>query len=162
MMPADRWKSYQGMPPHAMRDLEEMRRRFDANFTRPFMRTIWDHVPEEMKGFSPAVDIIEKGDDFIVKVEIPGVKQADIDLSITEDTLTIKGERKPESGFKDSDYNRNEIAYGSYYRSIMLPTSVDTKNIEAVYEDGILGITLHRTLEAKPKKVAISAKKSEK
>jgi len=160
-MPAnDRWRMYQGIPPSTFRDLDEIRRRFDANVTQPFMHAFWDRIPEEMKGFSPAVDIIEKGDQFLVKIEIPGTKQDDIDLSINDDMLTIKGERKPESGAKDADYNRNEIAYGNFYRTVALPASVDVKNIDAVYEDGILRVTLHRASTAKPNKINIKSKTS--
>jgi HSP20 family protein len=155
----DKWNMYQGMPTQAIRDLEHMRRRFDQEFARPLMRAVWDRVPEEMKGFSPAVDVFEKGDELIVKVEIPGVKQDDIDLSVSEDGLIIKGERKPEAGIKDADYDRNEIMTGNFYRSIPLPATVDTKNIEAVYEEGILRVTLHRMVGAKPKKVTIQVKK---
>ena len=87
------------------------------------------------------------------------MKQADVDVSVIDDTLTIKGERMPESGIKSEDYYRSEIAYGSFYRSIGLPAAVDTKNIEAVYEDGILRVTLQRAAGTKPKKVNVQVKK---
>ena len=140
-------------------ELEEMRRRFEENIVRPVMRAIWERIPEEQKGWAPPIDVIEKGDNFVVKVELPGMKQEDVDVSVSDDTLTIKGERRPESGIKDEDYDRSEIAYGSFYRSITLPSSVDTKSIEAVYEDGILRVTLQRAAGAKPKKVNVQVKK---
>jgi HSP20 family protein len=102
---------------------------------------------------------LRKNDKFEVKVELLDVKQEDIDLSLAEDTLTIRGERGPESSVKDEDYYHSEIVCGSFYRSIVLPSSVDTKNVEAVYEDGILRITLQKAQEAKPKKVNIRVNK---
>jgi len=141
------------------RDLEEMGRRFEDDFVRPIVRAVWDRIPSEVKGWSPSIDIFEKNDHFEVKVELADVKEADIDLSLSEDTLTIKGERSPERGVKDQDYYHSEIVYGSFYRSIGLPSSVDTRNVEAIYEDGILRITLHRVPEAKSKKVNIRVNK---
>ena len=136
-----------------------MGRRFEDDFVRPIVRAVWDRIPREVKGWAPSIDIFEKNDNFEVKFELPDVKQEDIELSLSEDTLTIKGERSPESSVKDEDYYRSEIACGSFYRSVALPSNVDSKNIEAIYEDGILRITLQRAAGAKPKKVNIQVKK---
>ena len=140
-------------------ELDDMRRKFEEEIVKPVMRSVYGHIPEEMKGWAPAVDVIEKGDNLVVKVELPGMKQEDIDVSVSDDTLTVKGERKPESGVKDEDYARSEITHGSFYRSVALPSGVETRNIEAVYEDGILRVTLQRVSEAKPKKVTVQVKK---
>ena len=159
-MPTDRWGLQRGLiPRRTAREFEEMRRRFDDDIIRPFMRAVWERIPQEVKGWSPSIDAFEKGDNFVVKFELPGMKQEDIDVSVSEDALTIKGERKPESGIKDEDYDRSEIAYGSFYRSVELPASVDTNKIEAVYEDGVLHVTLQRVAGAKPKKVTVQVKK---
>lgn len=159
-MSAERWGHNNGPGSfRPVRELEEMRRRFEDDFIRPVMHAVWERIPEEVKGWSPSVDVIEKGDTFEVRVELPGIKQTDVDVSVTDDMLTIKGERKPEGGVKNEDYYRNEIAYGTFYREIGLPAAVDTRNIEAVYEDGILRITLQRPVGAKPKKVNIQVKK---
>ena len=159
-MPAERWSPLQGRVPFRVpREFEEMRRRFEDEVARPFIRAVWEHVPEEVKGWSPSIDVFEKGDTFVVKVELPSMKQEDIDVSVSEDTLTIQGERKQESSIKNEDYYRSEIAYGSFNRSIALPSSVDAKNVEAVYEDGILRVTLQRAAGAKPKKVNVQVKK---
>lgn len=144
---------------HPSRELEEIGRRFEDDFIRPIVRAVWDRIPREVNGWAPSIDIFEKNDNFEVKVELPDVKKEDIDLSLSEGTLTIKGERSPESSVKDEDYYHSEIVYGNFYRSIVLPSSVDTKNVEAVYEDGILRITLQRAPEAKPKKVNIQVNK---
>ncbi len=159
-MTSGRW----GIPPNmgswrAPRELEEMGRWIEQEVARPFMRAAWSRVPEEMKGWSPSIDVIEKGDAFIVRVELPGVKEADFAVSAAEDSLEIKGERKVEGGVKSEEYYRNEIAYGHFYRSVALPAAIDTKSVEATYEDGILRVTLQRAVGSKPKKVTISVKK---
>lgn len=154
------WRPSQGMGQfHPSRELEEMGRRFEDDFIRPVVRAVWDSIPREVKGWSPSIDIFETNDHFEVKVELPDVKQEDIDLSLSDDALTIRGERKRESNIKDEDYHHSEIVYGSFYRSIGLPSTIDTKNVEAVYEDGILRITLHRAPEAKSRKVNIRVNK---
>jgi HSP20 family protein len=159
-MSAERWRFHQGSRhSRPIRELEEMRRRFEDDIVRPVMHAVWEHIPEEAKAWSPSMDVFEKGDDFEVKVELPGIKQEDVDVSISDGKLTIKGERTPDSKVKDEDYYRSEIAYGSFYRSIALPSSVDTRNIDAMYEDGILRVTLQRAAGAKPKKINIQVKK---
>jgi HSP20 family protein len=169
-MPAEKW-GYGRAPFRSLRDieeifpfrpvpeLEEMRRRFDAEITRPIMRAVWEHIPEEMKARSPALDVFEKGEVFVVKAELPGMKQEDIDVSVSEDVLTIKGERKPETSIKDEDYYRNEIGYGAFYRSLRLPSGVDARKIDAVYEDGFLRLTFSRTTGTKSQKVVVQIKK---
>jgi HSP20 family protein len=86
----------------------------------------------------PAVDIFEKNDKFVIKAELPGMKQEDIDVSVVGDTLTIKGEKKTESEVKDEDYYHCERSYGSFYRCIPLPSTPDSSKIEVNYEDGVL------------------------
>jgi HSP20 family protein len=140
-------------------ELDDLRRKFEEDIVRPVTRAIYGHIPEEQKGWAPPIDIFEEGDVLKVKVELPGMKQEDIDVSLSDDTLTIKGERKQESNVKDEDYHRSEIAYGSFYRTIALPMSVDTRNITAVYEDGILIVTLQKAAGAKAKKVTVQVKK---
>jgi HSP20 family protein len=155
----ERWRFQNPESFRPVRELEEIGRRLQDEVVRPVMRAVWERVPEQVKGWSPAVDVIEREDTFEVKVELPGIKQADIDLSVSDNTLTVRGERTPADGAKDEDYYRNEIAYGSFYREITLPSKVDVKNVEAVYEDGILSISLQRAAGAKPKKVSVQVKK---
>lgn len=154
---ADGWRYRRNA---AIRELDDIRRRFEDEVARPVIRSIWERLPDEMKEWAPSVDVFERGDSFVVKVEIPGVKQEDVDLSVAEDTLLIKGERKAEIGVKEADYHRSELSYGGFYRSVSLPAPVDSQNIDAVYEDGILRITLPIARGAKPKKVAIKVKKA--
>ena len=107
----------------------------------------------------PAVDVFEKEDRFVVKAELPGMKEEDIDVSVIGDTLSIRGEKKTETEVKEKDYYRSERSYGSFYRSIRLPSGVDADKVEASFEDGVLEVTLAKSARAKPKKIAVSAKK---
>jgi HSP20 family protein len=154
-MAIERWRPRWGITPwRPFRELEDWERRFDDLFGRPFGR--W---PVEEKGWMPAVDVFEKEDKFVVKAELPGMKEDDIDVSVIGDTLSIKGEKKTETEIKDEDYYRCERSYGSFYRSIPIPSNVDANKIEASFEDGILEVALPKSAKVKPKKIAVSAKK---
>jgi HSP20 family protein len=133
-MAQDNWNMNQNpWPIRPTREMEEMRRRFEEDIVRPAMHAVWSRIPEEIKGWSPAVDVFERGDNLEIRVDLAGVNQEDVDVSVSNDTLNIKGERKPESGIKDQEYSRNEISYGTFYRSIPLPANLDIKNIAATY-----------------------------
>ncbi len=151
----DMWGFRSGGQFRPVRELEEMRRRFEDDVVRPVMRAVWERIPEDIKGWSPAVDVFERGDAIMVRIEMPGVKKEEVELSASDNALTIKGMRSSETGVKESDYSRREIPYGSFYRSISLPANVDTNSIGAVYQDGILEVTLQRAAGAKPRKVEI-------
>lgn len=154
-MAIERWRPRWGIAPWTpFRDLEEWERRFDDLLGRPLRR-----LPVDERGWMPAVDVFEKDDKFVVKAELPGMKENDIDVSIVGDILYIKGERKTETEVKDEDYYRCERSYGTFYRSIPIPSNVDANKIEASFDDGILEVTLPKSVKAKPKKIAVSAKK---
>jgi len=154
-MAIERWRPRWGITPwRPFRELEEWERRFDDLFGRPLWR-----LPVEEKGWMPAVDVFEKEDRFVVKAELPGMKEEDIDVSVIGDTLSIKGERKTETEIKEEDYYRCERSYGSFYRSIPIPSNVDADKIEASFEDGVLEVALPKSAKVKPKKIAVSAKK---
>ncbi|MDD5095242.1 MAG: Hsp20/alpha crystallin family protein [Dehalococcoidia bacterium] len=159
-MSAERWRPRRGQTPlRPLRELDEMRRRFEDDIARPFLRDIWERIPQEMKEWAPSIDVYEKGDAFVVKVELPGMKLEDIDVSVSNDMLVIKGEKQPESGVEEANCYRSEITYGSFYRSVEIPSDVDAKNVEAVYEEGVLYITFHKALETKAEKITITPKK---
>jgi HSP20 family protein len=160
-MPEERWRAFHDTGTfRPIRDLEDMRRRIDEDVVRPVMHAIWERIPEEAKTWAPPIDVYEKADNLMIKVELPGMKREDIDVYVTEDTLTVKGEKKMEIGVKNEDYYRSEALYGAFYRTIRLPFAVDTKNIDAIYEDGILRLTLQRAAGSKPQKINVQIKKS--
>lgn len=105
---------------------------------------------------SPAMDVIEGGDHFTVMCELPGIEQKDIELSITGNVLTIKGERKREEEKKEEKTYRQESWAGSFQRTISLPMTVDAeKKVEATLENGILTLSLPKKEEAKPKQISV-------
>jgi len=154
-MAIERWRPRWGITPwRPFRELEEWERRLDDLFGRPLWR-----LPVEEKGWIPALDVFEKEDKFVVKAELPGMKEDDIDVSLVGDTLSIRGEKKTETEVKEENYYRCERSYGTFYRSIPLPSNVDADKIEASFEDGVLEVTLPKSAKVKPKKIAVSAKK---
>ena len=157
-MTMERWRPRRGIIAwRPFRELEEWERQFDDLFGRPMLR--W---PTMEKGWMPAVDVFEKDDQFVVKAELPGMKGEDIDVSVVGNTLTIRGEKKTETEVKEEDYYRSERSYGSFHRSILIPSTVDASKITADFEDGVLEVTLPKAAEVKPEKVKVSAKKKEK
>jgi HSP20 family protein len=154
-MVVERWRPRRGITPwRTMRDMEEWERHLENLFGRQLWR-----LPADGDGWMPALDVFEKDNKLVIKAELPGMKEEDIDVSVVGDSLVIKGEKKTENEEKEADYYRCERTYGSFYRSIPLPATVDAGKIEANFEDGILEVSLPKSAQAKPKKVAVSARK---
>ncbi len=110
--------------------------------------------------WNPSVDIYETENALVMKAELPGVDENDIELKIEDSTLTLKGDRKLEKETKEENYHRIERSYGSFYRSFTLPQNIDQNKIKAESENGILKVTLPKKAELKPKKVKILKPKS--
>jgi HSP20 family protein len=108
-----------------------------------------------MGSFVPPVDIYEDAQALTLKLEVPGVKQEDLDIRVENQTLTVKGERKFESDQKEENFHRIERRYGSFVRTFTLPQTIDTGAVKAGYDAGVLTITLAKRPEAKPKQVKI-------
>lgn len=106
-------------------------------------------------GFVPPVDIYEDAHKVAVKIEVPGIKQEDLDVRLEDQTLTVKGERKFEAEEKEENFHRIERRFGSFVRTFTVPQTVDTGLITANYDAGVLTITLAKKAEAKPKQVKI-------
>ena len=106
-------------------------------------------------GWSPALDITQDKDNVFVKVELPGLKKEDIDISLHEGMLTIAGERKQEKKEGEGETFREERYFGRFHRTVTLPTQVDAANVKASYRDGILEIQLPKAEEAKPKQIEV-------
>jgi HSP20 family protein len=108
-----------------------------------------------MGSFIPPVDVYEDGHQLVLKLEVPGIKQEDLDVRMEDQTLTIKGERKFEKNEKEENFHRIERRYGSFTRSFTLPQTVDTGAAKASYDSGVLTITLAKKEAAKPKQVKV-------
>lgn len=110
--------------------------------------------------FVPAVDIYEDEQHITLKVEVPGMKEQDFDIRVENDTLVVRGERKFDKEEKEENFHRIERRYGAFSRSFSLPKTVDTENVEASYDAGVLNIRLAKRAEAKPKQIRIGVGKS--
>ncbi|MEW6357748.1 MAG: Hsp20/alpha crystallin family protein [Planctomycetota bacterium] len=113
-------------------------------------------------GWSPALDISETENAVTVKAELPGVDAKDVDVSLSGDVLTIKGEKKEEKEEKERSYHRVERSYGSFSRTLRLPATVDADKIEASFDKGVLEITMPKKEEQKGKKIEIKGKEKAK
>jgi len=105
----------------------------------------------------PAMNVYASPDGVAITAEIPGVAEADLDISVHRDTVTLKGERKAEvEGFKG--YHRRERGSGSFMRTLSLPFNVDPDRVEAHYRNGVLHLSLHRPEEDKPKRITVNSR----
>src|SRR5258708_20850044 len=101
-------------------------------------------------GWSPALDVFDDKDNFVVKVELPGLKKEEINLSLQDGVLTISGERKHEHESKEGESFRSERYFGKFHRTVTLPAAVDANKRNATYKHGVLSIQLPTAAEAKP------------
>jgi len=138
-----------------LRDLATMQNRINR-----FVRESYSpETPEEVlttTSFAPPVDIYEDEHTIAVKMEVPGIDEKDIDVRIENTTLTVHGERKIEKEEKEENFRRVERQYGSFTRSFTLPSSVDTGQVSAHYDKGVLKLSLAKKAEAKPKQIKVN------
>jgi HSP20 family protein len=138
---------------------EEMERWFEEAFRRPLYAPSWMpkfKLPEFGMSY-PTVDIFEDGNDVVVKAELPGMKKEDINVTISDDVITISGEKKSEETVEKKDFYRLERSYGSFTRALHLPAETETEKAKASFKDGILEVRMPKT-EAelqKTKKITI-------
>jgi len=131
------------------------------DLNRMFRRT-WMRPPGTDEGlveggkWAPAVDIYESGDSLVVEAELPGMDPKDIDITVDDGVLTIRGERKHEKEVEEENYYRVERAYGFFQRSVKLPADSETDNVKASYEAGVLRITVPKAEPKKPKAVPVT------
>ncbi|HJX01331.1 MAG TPA: Hsp20/alpha crystallin family protein [Terriglobales bacterium] len=106
--------------------------------------------------FAPPVDVYEDEHNVVLKIEVPGIDEKDIDVRIENNTLTVHGERKFEKEEKEENFRRVERQYGSFTRSFTLPNTVDAEHVQAHYDKGILKVQLAKKAEAKPKQIKVN------
>lgn len=153
-----RWKPLRDVTAwHPVNDITNefttVQREMDRMFDRFLRGGVVDD--EAVCSWLPPVDIVEKENEFLVHVELPGVDKNDVKINIADSVLTIKGEKKSVTESKEKNYCRSERHYGSFQRSFSLPTSVKADKIEASYNNGILEISLPKVEEAKPKEIEV-------
>ena len=133
----------------------EMERMFGDFFSRPWFGL---KLPERLReiGFrEPAIEVYEEKDDVVVKAEIPGIKKEELEVNITDDLLTIKGQKKKEEEVKEKGYYYSERSFGSFERSIEIPRPVHSDKARASFKDGVLEVRIPKTEEAKRKEVKL-------
>lgn len=141
----ERWEPFRDLA-----DIQaEMDRLFDTFFSRPVRvgNQVW----------APFVDVYETKDELVVSAELPGINEKEIQVTMTGDLLTIKGERSQEREMKDENYHRLERFYGKFERNIPIPVPVQSNKIKATYRNGVLEIHLPKAEEVKPKEIKIEA-----
>jgi len=139
------------------RDLISLREAMDRLFEESFIRPRSGWLAPQGPG-TLAVDMYETDQDVVIKSSVSGVKPEDIDITITGDTLTIKGETKTEEKVEEGNYIRQERRYGAFSRSLTLPTTIVVEKAKAEFENGVLTLTLPKAEEVKPKTIKVKTK----
>lgn len=147
-----------------LRDLASFQREMQKDMEDFFRRTFGNtsFFRRESREWYPSIDCFIKNNQFVVHADLPGVDPKDVDISVTGNMLTIKGERKAEYDEKKEGYLYHESSYGTFERTLELPEGVDTNKVHATYKKGMLELTMPVKAEALPKKVKIEAEEAKK
>jgi HSP20 family protein len=127
----------------------EMNRLFNTVFDSP------GGNGETMRRWMPAMDLLEEGDDFVLRADLPGMSEEDVNIELEDSTLTISGQRKAEQTSEEGGYYRVERASGAFSRSLTLPKGVDPEAVSARFDRGVLEVRIPKPEERKPRKIAI-------
>ena len=147
------WRPFMGLTGWE-RDMDRMLEDFFGRRTRPWWPERWSRT-DELELRAPAVDVFEEKDDIVVKAELPGIEKDNIEVNLTDHTLTIKGEKKKEEEVKEENYYRSERSYGSFVRTVELPKDVRADKVKAAFKNGILEVRMPKTEEAKAKEIKV-------
>jgi HSP20 family protein len=147
-MTITRWETY--------RDVLALQNRMNSLFQDFSRSNSGENELVTAVGFVPPVDIYEDEHKLVLKLEIPGVRQQDLDVRMENNTLTVKGERSFQSEGKEENFHRVERRYGSFYRAFTVPNTIDANNIKAEYDAGVLRLELEKRPESKPKQIKVN------
>lgn len=146
--------------PARLTPFEEMERWFEDSFPRRWgLRRnwpTWGEFTHPIESTAPRVDVIDRDDEVVVKAEVPGFKKEDLDISLIDNAVTIKGSSEHEEKEEKGEYYRCEIARGSFSRTIGLPATVDTAKAKASFKDGIVELVIPKVAKNKRRKIKIS------
>jgi len=147
-MTITRWETY--------RDVLALQNRMNSLFQDFSRSNTEENELVTAAGFVPPVDIYEDEHKLVLKLEIPGVRQEDLDVRMENNTLSVKGERNFESEGKEENFHRVERRYGSFYRAFTVPNTIDASSIKAEYDAGVLHLELQKRPESKPKQIKVN------
>ena len=136
------------------RDMDRMMEDFFGRRARPWWPENWFRRGE-MDVSAPALDVFEDKDDVVIKAELPGIDKENIEVNLTDNMLTIKGEKKKEAEVKEENYYRCERSYGSFVRTFSLPDVIEEEKVKAEFKDGVLDLYLPKSEKAKPKAIEV-------
>ena len=142
------------------RDVLSLQHRMNS-LLQDFNRTQGDGDVLSTAAFVPPVDIYEDEHKIVLKLEVPGMKEDDLDIQLENNVLTVRGERKFEKEEKEENFHRIERRYGSFYRSFTIPNTVNPESVKAGYEAGVLRLELEKRAEAKPKQIKVEIGKGQ-
>ncbi len=140
------------------RDLMTLQERMNRLFEDSMARSKTTDQEMAMGAWTPSVDIFETPEKVVLRADLPGIAEKDIELRIESSTLTLRGERRFLKETKEEDYHRIERSYGSFSRSFSLPGTVDQESIQAVHKDGVLEVILPKKEETRPKLIKVDVK----
>lgn len=149
-----RWQRPVMTPWSSFGRLSDLREEIDRLFDAPLSELA--RTSNLLSGWTPALDVYEQKDNFVIKVELPGMSKEDITVSLHEGSLSISGERKSGTKHTEAEVYRAERFFGRFQRTVTLPAPVAPDKVKAQYKDGILTVTLPKTEEAKPKQIDVS------
>lgn len=144
--------------PSSFDDIEQM---FNEFFSRGWMSPLrfthpsWSHLPAPFEGRTPHVDVVERDNEIFVKAELPGVEKGDLELTMTDNSVTIKGSTKAEEKEEKENYHRCEISQGSFSRTVPLPGDVNTEKAKARFNNGVLKLTIPKVKKSKHKNIKV-------
>lgn len=146
-------------PSRALSPFEEMERAFEDYFPRGWIHRwgwpSWGELTRPVERLAPRVDVIDRDDEIIVRAEVPGVEKKDLEVSLTENAVTIKGSNRREEKEEKGDYYRSEIAQGAFLRTVTLPSMVDADKAKASFKDGVLELEVPKVSKAKRRTVKL-------
>ena len=147
-MTITRWEAY--------RDVVALQNRMNSLFQDFPRNSSGENELVTAAGFVPPVDIYEDEHKLVIKIEIPGIRQEDLDVRMENSTLSVRGERSFETEGKEENFHRVERRYGSFYRAFTVPNTIDPESIKAEYDAGILRLELQKRPESKPKQIKVN------
>jgi len=149
-----RWQRPLLTPWSSVGRLSTLRDEIDRLFEAPLAELA--RSSNVLSGWTPALDVYEQKDNYVIKVELPGMSKEDITVSLHDGSLSISGERKSETKYEQAEVHRAERFFGRFQRSVTFPAPVSPDKVKAQYKDGVLTVILAKTEEAKPKQIDVS------